>query len=88
MGQHNKMLVLQIAIQLLAVMGAIYYWNTFNIWWGIVIFLGIIIFAFSSLCCYLHRYCSHKSFELDINTERVFPTKLLLYSDCWSFSKD
>jgi len=71
MGQHNKMLVLQITIQLLTVMGVIYYWNTFNIWWGLVTFLGITIFAFCGLCCYLHRYCSHKSFELDINTERV-----------------
>lgn len=71
MRQHHKMLVIQFLIQSLSVIGFIYYWNSFNVWWLLIIFLGIIIFSLAGLCCYYHRYCSHNSFELDTNTEIV-----------------
>jgi stearoyl-CoA desaturase (delta-9 desaturase) len=49
------------ATQLLAVGGVIYYWNPY---WLLLSVLGVFLFVSIGFECYLHRYLTHRTFQV------------------------
>ena len=78
-NQQSKLLLSQLVMQLTTFVGIYYYWGTFTGLDYFIIFISIFFFAVVTLETFLHRYCSHKAFELDKKIET-----LLLY--CTTFT--
>ena len=68
-NQQSKLLLSQLVMQLTTFVGIYYYWGTFTGLDYFIIFISIFFFAVVTLETFLHRYCSHKAFELDKKIE-------------------
>ena len=79
-NQQSKLLLSQLVMQLTTFVGIYYYWGTFTGLDYFIIFISIFFFAVVTLETFLHRYCSHKAFELDkkIETFLLYCSTLIL----------
>ena len=59
-----KFITMLTIIHVLTIVGVIYYWETFNAFWFWIMISGILLVSTMGSECYLHRYCSHKSYQL------------------------
>ena len=71
LNQQSKLLLTQLVMQLATFVGIYYYWGTFTGLDYLIIFISIFFFAVVTLETFLHRYCSHKAFELDNKLETL-----------------
>jgi stearoyl-CoA desaturase (delta-9 desaturase) len=69
LNQQSKLLLTQLVMQLATFVGIYYYWGTFTTLDYFIIFISTFFFAVVLLETFLHRYCSHKAFELDKKIE-------------------
>ena len=64
LNQQSQLLLTQLIMQIATFVGIYYYWGTFTILDYFIIFIFIFFFAVVLLETFLHRYCSHNSYQL------------------------
>lgn len=62
--ENFKFITMLAVIHVLTLVGVIYYWETFNSFWLWIMMSGILLVSTIGSECYLHRYCSHNSYQL------------------------
>ena len=69
LNQQSKLLLSQVVMQLTTFVGIYYYWGAFTSLDYFIIFISIFFFAIVIVETFIHRYCTHKAFELDKKIE-------------------
>ena len=62
--ENFKFITMLAVVHVLTLVGVIYYWETFNSFWLWIMISGILLVSTIGSECYLHRYCSHDSYQL------------------------
>tara|TARA_X000001036_G_scaffold95657_1_gene88324 strand:- start:209 stop:1417 length:1209 start_codon:yes stop_codon:yes gene_type:complete len=62
--ENIKFITMLAIVHVLTLVGVIYYWETFNSFWLWIMIIGILLVSTIGSECYLHRYCSHDSYQL------------------------
>ena len=68
-NQQSKLLLSQLVMQLTTIVGIYYYWGTFAILDYFIIIASTFFFAVVLLEAFVHRYCTHRVFELNKKAE-------------------
>ena len=62
--QNIRLITASAVVHILTIVGIVYYWDTLDFFWFWVMISGILIIGCIGGEAYLHRYCTHNSFEL------------------------
>ena len=62
--ENIKLITTKLIVHVLTIIGVVYYWETLNSFWLWTMISGIFIISAIGGEAYLHRYCTHNSFEL------------------------
>jgi len=69
LNQQSKLLLTQFGMQLITFFGIYYYWGTFTWLDYTIMFIFTAFFAIVIVETFIHRYCSHRAFELNRKVE-------------------
>jgi len=80
LNQQSKLLLTQFGMQLITFFGIYYYWGTFTWIDYTIMFIFTSFFAIVIVETFIHRYCSHRAFELNkkIETFLLYCTTLTM----------
>ena len=80
LNQQSKLLLTQFGMQLITFFGIYYYWGTFTWLDYTIMFIFTSFFAIVIVETFIHRYCSHRAFELNkkIDTFLLYYTTLTM----------